>query len=113
MGVGLAVPVGVTVGVALGVVVAVAVEVAEAVGVGLGGIVAVPVAEGVGDKVGLAVGVDVGVPLKWHSVTLTLSTRQPSLEPLVSLAIRQRRIVKAVGRFTVAMTNPSELPLHA
>jgi hypothetical protein len=70
---------------------------------------AVAVAVGDGDEVGVAV----GVPLKWHSVTTTLSTRQPSLEPLVSLAIRHRSTVGAIGRFTVAVTKPSELPLHA
>jgi hypothetical protein len=51
--------------------------------------------------------------LKWHSVTTALSTRQPSLEPLVSLAIRHRSIVGAIGRFTVVVMKPSELPLHA
>jgi hypothetical protein len=74
--------------------------------------VALAVVVGVGDRVG--VGVGVGVPGLWHSVTTTSSTRQPSLEPLVSLAMRQRSTcVKANGRFTVAVTNPSELPLHA
>jgi hypothetical protein len=64
--------------------------------------------------VGVAVGVAVGVPKVRHSVTTTSSTRQPSLEPLVSLAMRQRSTcIKANGRFTVAVTKPSELPLHA
>jgi hypothetical protein len=71
---------------------------------------AVGVTVGVGDWVGVAV----GVPGLWHSVTTTSSTRQPSLEPLVSLAMRQRSTcIKANGRFTVAVTKPSELPLHA
>jgi hypothetical protein len=72
--------------------------------------VVVAVAVGLGGTVGVAV----GVPKIWHSVTTTLSTRQPSLEPLVSLAIRHRSIcVKLNGRFTVAVMKPCEFPLHA
>jgi hypothetical protein len=62
-------------------------------GVTLGVAVGVPV--GVTDGVGVGVigGVGVGVHdngSPWHPITLTVSTRQPSLEPLVSLAMRQR-----------------------
>jgi hypothetical protein len=64
----------VTVGVALGVVVGVAVAVAVAVTV--------------------AVGDAQGVPCPWHQARLTVSTRQPSFEPVVSLAIRQRSLPK-------------------
>jgi hypothetical protein len=40
-----------------------------------------------------AVGVGVHPPPKmWHQVMLTVSTRQPSLETMVSLAIRQRSL---------------------
>jgi hypothetical protein len=44
-----------------------------------------------------------------------VSTRQPSLEPLVSLAIRQRSLppVGIKGRFTTVVMKPSELPLQA
>ena len=110
VGVGRAVAVGVAVDVAVGV----GGGVRVAVAVGVGGIVAVGVAVGVGDRVGVGVGVTVGVPKVRHSVTTTLSTRQPSLEPLVSLAMRHRSTCsKPNGRFTVAVTKPSELPLHA
>src|SRR4051812_41410311 len=50
----------------------------DAVAVGVG--VLVEVTGGVIVPVTVAVDVDVGVPLKWHSVTVTLSTRQPSPE---------------------------------
>jgi hypothetical protein len=73
----------------------------------------VAVAVGVGLCVTVGVGVAVGVPKILHSVTTTLSKRQPSLGPLVSLAIRHRSTVGPVGRFTVAVTKPPELPLHA
>jgi hypothetical protein len=51
----------------------------------------------------------------WHQVTLTLSTRQPSLEPLLSLAMRHRSTHGSgnVGMFTTVVINPPELPLHA
>jgi hypothetical protein len=76
---------------------------------------------GVGENVAVAVGVGlcgvgvaVGVPKIKHSVTTTSSTRQPSLEPLVSLAMRHRSTcIKPNGRFTVAVIKPCELPLHA
>ena len=49
------------------------------------------VAVGVGvGVIGGGVGVQ-GGPWPWHQLMLTVSTRQPSLEPLVSLAIRQRK----------------------
>lgn len=114
LGVAVAVEVAVAVAVEIAVAVAVGVTVAVAVGVGLGDTVTVTVAVAVAVGVGVAgVGVAVGVPLKWHSKTPTLSTRQPSLEPLVSLAIRHRSTVGLSGRFTVAVVKPPELPLHA
>jgi len=42
--------------------------------------------------------------------------RQPSPERLLSLPIRQRRIMLGphdTGRFTVVVINPPELPVHA
>lgn len=92
------------VAVALGVVVGVAVDEAEAVAVGVGVIG------------GVALGVGVGHGFGTHPAILTVSTRQPSLEPLLSLAIRQRSLVlpeKKRGRFTTVVTKPPELPLHA
>jgi hypothetical protein len=52
------------------------------------------VAVGVGLRgtVGVAVGVGVHPAKKWHQVMLTASTRQPSLTPVLSLAIRQRSL---------------------
>jgi hypothetical protein len=63
----------------------------------------------------VGVGVGVGVPLKWHQTALVVSTRQPSLEPLLSLAIRQRRtaLPSSGGRLTIVVMKPPELPLHA
>ena len=106
----LGVTLGLAVGVGLGVIVGVAVAVAVAVAVG----VAVGVDEAVG--VGVAVGVGEGPGFGTHPAILTVSTRQPSLEPLVSLAIRQRSLLspaKMKGRFTTVVIKPSELPLHA
>ena len=93
--------VGVGLGVTLGVVVAVG------VGVAVGVVVAVAVAVGVG------VGVSHGTGS--HQAIRTVSTRQPSLEPLLSLAIRQRSLPPAgmSGRFTTVVMKPSELPLQA
>jgi len=115
--------VGVFVGVFVGVCVAVAVGVlvgvlvAVAVGVFVGVLVGVFVAVEVGVCVGFTVAVAVGVggPLKWHSVTVTLSTRQPSPEPLSSLAILQRILpfTTRLGRFTIVRMKPPELPLQA
>jgi len=97
---------GLAVGVGLGVIVGVAV----AVGVGVG------VAVGVDEAVAVALGVGEGHGFGTHPAILTVSTRQPSLEPLVSLAIRQRSLLlpaKMKGRFTTVVIKPSELPLHA
>ena len=110
--VGLAVAVGVAEGVALGVVVAVAGLVAVAVALGV--VVAVTVGVGVGVALGGAVGVGVhGGP--WHPKVLTVSTRQPSLAPLASLAIRQRKRTSRKNRLrlTTLVTKPPELPLQA
>ena len=86
--------------------------------------VTVGVTEGVGVG-GVALGVGDGVPhgcvvsplrgTGTHAVILTVSTRQPSPEPLVSLAIRQRSRPCAPnqGMFTTVVINPPELPLHA
>ena len=104
----LGVTLGLAVGVGLGVIVGVAVAVA--VGVALG------VAVGVDEAVAVAVGVGEGHGFGTHPAILTVSTRQPSLEPLVSLAIRQRSLLfpaKMKGRFTTVVIKPSELPLHA
>ena len=102
----------VTVGVGLGVIVGVAVGVALGVFVGE----AVTVGVGVGVIGGVAVAVGVGHGFGTQPAILTLSTRQPSLEPLVSLAMRQRSLLlpeKMKGRFTTVVIKPSELPLHA
>ena len=114
-------------GVTLGVAVAVGVGVGLIVGVGV--IVGVTVGVTVGLTVGVGViggvGVGVGVPhgcvvlpsrgTGTHAVILTVSTRQPSPEPLVSLAIRQRSRPWAAnqGMFTTVVMNPPELPLQA
>ena len=100
--------VGVAVAVAVGVALGIAVDVDEAVAVAVG--------VGVGVGVGVAVGVGEGHGFGTHPAILTVSTRQPSLEPLVSLAIRQRSLLlpaKMKGRFTTVVIKPSELPLHA
>lgn len=102
----------VTVGVGLGVIVGVAVGVALGVFVG----VAVTVGVGVGVIGGVALGVGEGQGIGAHPAMLIVSTRQPSLEPPVSLAIRQRSLLlpeKMAGRFTTVVMKPSELPLHA
>ena len=104
VGVGLGVMVGVAVAVAVGVALGVAVGVDEAVAVGVGVIG------------GVALGVGEGHGFGTHPAILTVSTRQPSLAPLLSLAIRQRsRLLpeKMKGRFTTVVIKPSELPLHA
>ncbi len=109
MGVGLAVAVAVAVAVALGVVVDVAVAVAVGVDEG------VPVAVAVGVALAGVVGVGVHPAKMWHQVMLTVSTRQPSLEPLLSLAMRQRSLacVCTNGMLTTVVMKPSELPLQA
>jgi hypothetical protein len=100
-----------------------------AVAVGVGVIVGVVVGVTVGVTVGVGVGVIVGVGVGgWHgpvvslsrgtgthAVILTVSIRQPSPEPLVSLAIRQRSRAwePNPGMFTTVVMNPAELPLQA
>jgi hypothetical protein len=62
------------------------------------------------------VGVAVHGGMVLHQLMLMLSTRQPSPEPLVSLAIRQRNLAPVVtrkGRFTTVVMKPFELPLQA
>jgi hypothetical protein len=110
LGVGLTVAVAVAVGVM--------VAVAVTVGVGLGGTVTVAVAVGVGDGgiVAVAVAVAVGVQSgPWPQLISIVSTRQPSLEPLLSLAILQRNLpsITIKGKATVVVMKPPELPLHA
>jgi hypothetical protein len=85
------------------------------VGVALGETVAVTVAVAVAVGVGVAVAVAVGVPEKWHQTTLAVSTRQPSLDPVLSLAMRQRStpLISSPGRVTTVVMKPPELPLQA
>ena len=94
VGRGLGVTAGLAVGVgrAVAVAVAVGVTVTVAVGVARGLIVGVAVGVIVGVGVKVAVGDAQGVPCPWHQVMLTVSTRQPSLDSPVSLAIRQRSL---------------------
>ena len=116
VGVGLAVDVAVAVGVTLGVIVGVAVAVAVGVGETVTVGLAVAVAVAVGVALAEAVGVGVHPAKKWHQVMLTVSTRHPSFELLLSLAIRQRSLLpmgRKIGRLTTVVTNPSELPLQA
>ncbi len=103
---------GLAVGVGLGVMVGVAVAVSVGVAVGVDEAVAV----GVGVIGGVALGVGEGHGFGTHPAILTVSMRQPSLEPLLSLAIRQRSLLlpaKMDGKFTTVVIKPSELPLHA
>jgi hypothetical protein len=109
---GVGVTLGVAVAVAVGVGVAVVVGVAVAVGLGVAVGVGVDVAVAVG--VGVIAGVGVGVG-RSHTMKI-LSTLQPSLEPLKSLAMRQRRAMvcplKPLRSTSVSM-KPPELPVHA
>ena len=90
------------------------VEVAVAVGVGVTVGVTEAVGVGVIDGVGEGVGDGVGHGTGAHQRESIVSTRQPSLEPVVSLAIRQRSLPLPVnGRFTTVVMKPSELPLQA
>ena len=73
-----------TVGVMLGV----------TVGVALG--VTVGVTEGVGVEGGVGVG-EQRPPGSWHQLTSTVSTRQPSFEPLLSLAILHRSVPSMIS----------------
>jgi len=54
------------------------------------------IAVDLGEGVGVVVGVAQGVPIPWHQVMLTVSTRQPSPEPVESLAIRHRNLLPGV-----------------
>lgn len=85
--------------------------VGRARGVTLGVAVTVDVAVGVGVIGGVGVPHGTGS----HQAINTVSTRQPSLEPLLSLAIRQRSLPPGGmnGRFTTVVTKPFELPLQA
>jgi hypothetical protein len=94
--------------------VGVAVAVAVAVALGVDEAVAVAVGVGVGVTGGLAVGVGHGIGAQ--PTISTVSTRQPWLDPVMSLAIRQRSLLpkgRKIGRLTTVVTNPSELPLQA
>ena len=84
---------GVTLGVIVGVAVTVTVAVAVVEAVGVGETVTVAVAVAVLVGVGVIGGVGVGLHgIPWHRLILTVSTRQPSAELLLSLAIRQRSL---------------------
>ncbi len=120
LGVTLGLAVGVGLGVIVGVAVVVAVGVALGVVVGVDEAVAVTVAVGVGvavaGGVGVSVGVGVGHGIGAQPVISIVSRRQPSLDPVVSLAIRQRSLLsrgRKSGRLTTVVTKPSELPLQA
>src|SRR5262249_50445333 len=78
---------------------------------GLGGMEASGRGAGVGR--GCCGGVQPGTGT--HKVTAVVSTRQPSPEPLLSLAIRQRNLPPwgRNGRLTSVQIKPPELPLHA
>jgi hypothetical protein len=92
-------------------------------GLGVGGGVGVPnggvgggvtVGVGVTDAVGVGGIVGVGVDDS-HPIT-TSSTLQPSLEPLESLAMRQRKTIEWPAkpiRSTAVRMKPPELPVHA
>jgi hypothetical protein len=81
-------------------------------GIGVGRDRGVGVDLGVGPG-GVAVGVlqDIGS----HPLMLTVSTRQPSLEPLLSLAMRQRNSIRNAidDILTTVVMKPAELPLQA
>lgn len=107
VGGGVSVSVGVTVGVTVG-----GVGVIEGVGVGVGVGVTVGVTVGVGVLGGVGVGHGIGA----QPTIPIVSTRQPSLDPLVSLAIRQRSLLiagRVTGRVTTVVMKPCELPLQA
>ena len=77
-------------------------------------VVGVGVAVGVDETVAVAVGVGEGHGFSTQPKISTVSTRQPSFDPVVSLAIRQRSFMgKTNGRLTTVVTKPSELPLQA
>jgi hypothetical protein len=85
--------------------------VAVVVGVGVGVTLGVTVAVGVGVISGVGLGVGSS------HVIMRLSTLQPSLEPLESLPMRQRRTkgTPPNGRppSTAVSIKPPELPVHA
>ena len=101
-GVGVGVDVGVDVGVGVG------------VGCGVGDGVGVNV--GVGVDVGKGDGVGVGVGVGGQSVMTTLSTLQPACETLLSLPMRQRKMIVCpaarAGKATTTGTKPLLLPVQ-
>jgi hypothetical protein len=116
VGVGLTVTVGVAVGVAVAVAVALTVGVGESVAVDVAVGVTVGVTLGITVGVGEAVaeGVGVGHGALTQPAISIVSTRQPSSDPVMSLAIRQRSFIgKTIGRLTTVVTKPSEFPLQA
>ncbi len=79
-----------------------------------------------GVGLGLVGGAGVGVPnggvavgvlqeIGSHPLILVVSTRQPSLEPLLSLAMRQRNLIikPVLDILTTVVMKPAELPLQA
>ena len=79
-----------------------------------------------GVGLGLVGGTGVGVPnggvpvgvlqeIGSHPLILVVSTRQPSLEPLLSLAMRQRNLIikPVLDILTTVVMKPAELPLQA
>ena len=85
-------------------------------GWGTGLVVGVGVAVGVDEAVAVAVGVGDGHGFFTQPKISTVSTRQPSLDPVVSLAILQRSLLpkgRKPGRSTTVVMKPSELPLQA
>ena len=111
-GLGVALGVAVAVDVGVGVIVGITVDVGVVVGVTVGVTVGLTVGVGVGVIGGVGVGHGIGA----QPIISTVSTRQPSLEPLVSLAILQRSVViggRTTGKLTTVVMKPCELPLHA
>ena len=70
---------------------------------------------GVGRDRGVGKGLGVQSGNIGHQLMFTVSTRQPSPEPMLSLTIRQRNLVNgdADGACTTVVMKPPELPLHA
>lgn len=107
---------GVTLGVEVGATVGVGVMLGVIVGITLGVGVGVKVGAGVAVEVEVGVAVGVGHGIGAQPTISIVSTRQPSLEPLVSLAIRQRSLVmdgRPNGKWTTVVMKPCELPLQA
>ena len=88
-------------------------EVGRSSGVGRG--LGVGADLGVGAGVGVGVAVGVSHEIGSHPLIVTVSTRQPSLAPLLSLAIRQRNLIskEIVPKLTMVVMKPFELPLQA